>query len=109
MWEEMESFREGRVAASLQRAEGDRGPLYSVRFGKDNPRSPSGMSSFIDPRDLGELRVLVDQIEDYMADMKAQQQLPFHGMDITADPSRQPHYADRNGRRDRRREKRGRV
>lgn len=72
-WRMDERFSEGRVVAQVQTAEGHHGQLYSVRFGRENQRSKDQMTPFLEARDLEALRVVVDQVDDYLRAKKTLQ------------------------------------
>lgn len=72
-WEADQEFTEGRVIGQVQRADGARGRLYSVRFGRDNPRFPNALTPYLEARDLPALRLVLDQVDDYLREQKTDQ------------------------------------
>lgn len=68
-WSTEATFIEGRVIAQIQVAEGQRGKLYSVRFGRENPKSPERLTPFLEPRDFGALRVVVDKADEFLKEL----------------------------------------
>lgn len=72
-WRTDQRFTEGRVVAQVQTAEGHHGQLYSVRFGRENQRSKDQLTPFLEARDLDALRVVLDQVDDYLREQKTRQ------------------------------------
>lgn len=72
-WEADQVFREGRVMGQVQTADGYHGRMFSVRFGRENPRMPDSLTPYLEARDIPSLRVVLDQVDDYFRDKKAEQ------------------------------------
>lgn len=72
-WEPDSVFQEGRVIGQVQTAEGNHGRLYSVRLGRENPRTPEALTPYLEARDLAAVRIVIDQIEDYLREKKTAQ------------------------------------
>lgn len=73
VWELAETFTEGRVIGQVQCADGNRGKLYSVRFGRENHRDADRPVPFLEPRDIAALRLVVDQVDDYLRGVRTEQ------------------------------------
>lgn len=73
VWELAETFTEGRVIGQVQCAEGHRGKLYSVRFGRENHRDADRPVPFLEPRDIPALRLVLDQVDDYLRGVRTEE------------------------------------
>ena len=71
-WQERVSFTEGRVVGQIQAAETGRGTIYSVRFGRQHYQDPSKFIPFLEPRDIAALRLVVDQVDDYLRETRTE-------------------------------------
>jgi hypothetical protein len=72
-WSAERDFREGRVIAQVQTATGYHGRLFSVRFGRENPRIPESLTPYLEARDLAALRAVVDEVEGYFLEQQTAQ------------------------------------
>lgn len=68
-WKTEATFTRGRVIAQIQVADGQRGKLYSVRFGRENPKSPERLTPFLEPKDIDQLRFVTEQADAYLKEM----------------------------------------